>query len=175
MKRSELQDLILEAYVEVLAEQELPTTVDELFSKFPTLYRTIENLLTPDYQNFLSNIEWVSPKPSTFRVILKNQQAFYLKWLGGGFQANIEGKRYNIEETSEFQQALDRLGELLKHSEPTADVDGMGGDVTDGADFGDTSAPATEPTGGEPAVDFGDEAPAAGGEEEAPEFEEPEA
>ena len=58
MKRSELQELILEAYAEVLSEQDLPTTADELFSKFPTLYRTIENLLTTDYKNFLF---WLSP------------------------------------------------------------------------------------------------------------------
>jgi hypothetical protein len=171
MKRSELQELILEAYVEVLSEQDLPTTADELFSKFPTLYRTIENLLTPDYKNFLSNIEWVSPKPSTFRVVLQNQQAFYLKWLGKGFEAQIEGKRYNIVNVSEFQQALDRLGELLKHSEPTADSTDLGGDAAADADFG-APAPAVEPTAGEPAVDFGDEAPEVGGEE-APEFEEP--
>jgi hypothetical protein len=172
MKRSELQELILEAYAEVLSEQDLPTTADELFSKFPTLYRTIENLLTTDYKNFLSNIEWVSPKPSTFRVVLQNQQAFYLKWTGKGFEAQIEGKRYNISNVSEFQQALDRLGELLKHSEPTTDGTDLGGDTAAAdADFG-APAPGAEPTTGEPAVDFGDEAPAAGGEE-APEFEEP--
>lgn len=172
MKRSELQDLILEAYAEVLAEQDLPTTADELFSKFPTLHRTIEDLLTSDYNNFLSNIEWVSPRPSTFRVVLKNQQAFYLKWMGKGFEAQIEGKRYHISNAAQFQQALDRLGELLKHSEPTADDMGMDGTSPEAsADFGSTAAPAETPAGEAPAVDFGDEAPAAG--EEAPEFEEP--
>ena len=173
MNKSQLRDLILEAYAEVLGEQELPTTADELFSKFPTLHRTVEDLLTSDYNNFLSNIEWVSPRPSTFRVVLKNQQAFYLKWLGKGFEAQIEGKRYHITNVSEFQQALDRLGELLKHSEPTADAAGM--DATSpeaSADFGSTEAPAETPAGETPAVDFGDEAPAAGGEE-APEFGEP--
>jgi hypothetical protein len=165
MNRLELQELILEAYVEVLREQELPTTVDELFSKFPTLYRTIESMLTPEYKNFLSNIEWVSPKPSTFRVVLQNQQAFYLKWLGKGFEAQIEGKRYNISNVSEFQQALDRLGELLKHSEPRPE------DLGDesGADF-ETPPPADAAASPEASA-FGEEPTPPG--EVAPEFEEP--
>jgi hypothetical protein len=162
MNKAELQELILEAYVEVLREQELPTMADELFSKFPTLYRTVQDLLTADYKNFLSNIEWVSPKPSTFRVVLQNQQAFYLKWMGKGFQANIEGKRYNISNVSDFQQALDRLGELLKHSEPKPEE--LGDDT--GADF------ETPPPVASPEASAFDEEPTPPGEV-APEFEEP--
>lgn len=173
MKRSDLKELILEAYAEVLSEQEIPTTADELFGKFPTLYRTVQNLLTKDYKSFLSNVEWVSPKPSTFRVILNNGQAFYLKWLGKGFQAQIEGKKYMINNVLEFQQALDRLGELLKHSEVIKTDVGTDGETPGAsADFGSEPFTGAAPAATGPEVDFGDEAPATG-EEEAPEFEEP--
>lgn len=166
MKRSQLRQIILEAYAEVLSEATIPSSMDELLGKFPSLYRTIKTLLTDDFANFVTNIEWVSPKPSTFRVVLMNQQSFYLKWLGKGFQAQIEGKKYYLENSPEFQQALDRLSEILKHSEP-APEDDMGADVP--SEFDSPPIPAGEPT----ASDFGEE-PAPPGEE-APEFSEPEA
>lgn len=177
MRKSDLKDIILEAYAEVLSEQVVPSTMDELLAKFPSLYRAVSNLLTKDYRNFTTSIEWVSPKPSTFRVVLHNQQAFYLKWLGKGFQASIEGKKYYIENVAEFQQALDRMSELLKHSEPQADTAGIGDDIAPAAasaDFGDTTtAPAPDAGVTTTATEFEGEPTPPG--ETAPEFEEPEA
>lgn len=121
MRKSELRDLIFEALGEVLADQAtLATTTQTVLSKFPTLKKTIVNLFTDQYNEFLENIDWVAPKPTTFRVVLKNKQAFYLKWLGEQFQAQIEGKRYFLGKTDEFQQALDRLSELLRQNEPVS-------------------------------------------------------
>ena len=177
MRKSDLKDIILEAYAEVLSEQSVPTTMDELLARFPSLYRSVSNLLTKDYRNFVTAIEWVSPKPSTFRVVLNNQQAFYLKWLGKGFQANIEGKKYYIENVAEFQQALDRVSELLKHSEPQVDSPDLGDDIAPAAasaDFGDTaSAPAPDAGAATTATEFEGEPTPPG--EAAPEFGEPEA
>lgn len=166
MNKLELRQIIFEAYAEVLSEGVVPTSMDELLGKFPSLYRTVKNLLTDDFTSFVTGIEWVSPKPSTFRVVLNNQQSFYLKWLGEGFQAQIEGKKYYLENSQEFQQALDRLSELLKHSEPSEED--LTSDVP--SEFDSTPAPApAEPT----ASDFGEEPTPPG--ETAPEFEEPEA
>jgi len=158
MKRFELRDLILEAYAEVLAESELPETKDMLLGRFPTLKKTVENLLTKQYSDFIDRIDWVSPKPSTFRVVLQNDQAFYIKWTGTQFQAQIEGKKYMLGRTDDFQQALDRLAELLKQSKPvegpestdtfeepgeaTADFSSTAGVGSTGTDF---EVPAEEP------------------------------
>lgn len=168
MKIAELRDVILEAYSEVLSEQGVPTTMDDLLSRFPSLHKTVENLLTKDYSNFVSAIEWVSPKPSTFRVMLNNQQALYLKWLGKGFQAQIGGKRYNLENVVDYQQALLRLGELLKHSEPTPE-DEMGGEPSSEFDTPPETTPVASPTG---ADDFSEDPTPPG--ETSPDFEEPE-
>lgn len=168
MKITELRNVILEAYAEVLSEQGVPTTMDDLLSRFPTLHRTVENLLTKDYKSFVDAIEWVSPKPSTFRVMLKNQQALYLKWLGKGFQAQIEGKTYNLENVTDYQQALARLGELLKHSEPTQE-DEMGVDGSSEFDTPAETTPVEAPTG---ADDFSEDPTPPG--EASPDFEEPE-
>lgn len=174
MRKSDLKDIILEAYAEVLSEQGVPTTMDELLAKFPSLYRTVKNLLTDDYENFVSAIEWVSPKPSTFRIVLNNQQGFYLKWLGKGFEANIQGKKFYIENVNEFQQALGRLSELLKHSEPKLDSE-LVDDTTaaSSADFGATDTTPAADAGGAVPSEF-DQEPTPPGET-APEFGEPEA
>jgi hypothetical protein len=53
----------------------------ELFpvlSKFPTLKQVIINLLTKQYEDFITDIHWVAPRPTTFKIILANQQYFYL-------------------------------------------------------------------------------------------------
>ena len=50
---------------------------DEL-TKFPELKAVIIDLLTYEFDSFLSSIDWVAPKPTTFRINLKNDQEFYL-------------------------------------------------------------------------------------------------
>jgi hypothetical protein len=48
---------------------------DEL-TKFPELKAVLVNLLTREYDNFLSSIDWVAPRPTTFRINFqrKNEQ-----------------------------------------------------------------------------------------------------
>lgn len=148
MKKNELRQLILEAYAEVLAEQEdvLPTSTQEILGKFPTLTRNLQNLLTDEFETFVSTIDWVAPKPTTFRINLNNGEQFYLKWSGKGFESQIGGKRYYLDKTDEFQQALDKLNELLKYnpigsgeeeeSEGGAESDLFGGGEEGGEEIG---------------------------------------
>ena len=48
---------------------------DEL-TKFPELKTVIVDLLTADFDKFLSSIDWVAPRPTTFRINLKNGEEF---------------------------------------------------------------------------------------------------
>lgn len=164
MNIKDLKQLIFESYVEVIREQNavLPTGSEQIISKFPTLRKNLENLLTKDYNSFVKEIKYTAPKPTTFTVVLVNGQMFYLKWIGKGFESQIGGKKYFLGRVDQFQQALDKLNELLKHNpiggeEPPAEgeddsaVDSFGGDT--GAPEPDTTAP--EPTGDE--VEFEEE------------------
>ena len=126
---------------------ELPTATDEILGKFPSLKRTLESLLTNQYHEFVEAVEWIAPKPSTFRVTLTNGETFELKWMGRGFQATIAGKKYFLSNVDEFQQSLDKLGELLKTKQPQP------GDGTEGGD----EAPADDAFSEEPAEETGDE------------------
>ncbi len=48
--------------------------------KFPTLKDITVKLLTDQYELFLKDIEWVAPKPTTFRFVLANDQVGLVKW-----------------------------------------------------------------------------------------------
>ena len=47
-----------------------------VLEKFPELKEVIVNLLTNQYEIFISDIQWVAPKPTTFRVVLGNSETF---------------------------------------------------------------------------------------------------
>ncbi len=129
-------------------ETVLEDATDTILSKFPTLKAAIVKLQTEDFKEFVDTIDWISPRPSSFRINLKNGQDYILKWTGKSFQAEIMGKRYFIDKISEYQQALDKLSILYKEGpmdgagtgEP-ADTDtggggGGGGDFPGGDDAG---------------------------------------
>jgi hypothetical protein len=160
--KEELKELMLEAYVEVLREEEgavLETSTEEILGKFPTVKKAITSLFTKEYPEFVTDVRWVAPKPSTFAVDLKNGQSFNLKWMGKGFEAQIEGKKYYLDKLPEYQQALDKINDILKNG-PISQGEEPGGE-----EFG---APAAEPAAGGGGGDFpGGEA--GGGEEAAPE------
>ena len=170
MNKKELRDIIFEAYVEVLREQEaLETGTEELLRKFPTLHRTMVNLMTREFENFIEDIQWVAPKPTTFKVVLKNDQVFFLKWTGKGFEAQIGGKRYFLNNTPEFQQAADKLSEFLKFTPPQLGDEDAGFEGGEGGEDLGLGGGGGEFPGEEGGEDLGGEEE--GGEEV--EFEEP--
>lgn len=169
MRKAELENIILEAYQEVIQEslldqlneeepEEEPTpeeepdmdapqdtvledATDKILGKFPTLRIALTKLQTEQFKEFVESIDWISPRPTSFRINLKNGQDYILKWMGDGFQAQIQGKRYYINKIDDYQQALDRLEVLYRESpmkgagegEPVdTDTDGGGGG---GGDF----------------------------------------
>jgi len=163
--KEQVQQLMLEAYVEVLQEQDgavLKTSTQEILGKFPTVKKTLVSLFTQEFPEFVTDVRWVVPKPSTFAVDLKNGQSFNIKWMGKGFQAQIEGKKYYLDTLPEYQQALDKINDLLKNG-PISQGEEPGGE-----DF--AGAPEPAPAGGGGGGDFpGGEA--GGGEEPAADFE----
>lgn len=175
MKKSQLKRIILEAYVEVLRETEAPalkTAAQEILGKFPTLKKQVVQLLTNEYDEFIEDVKWTVPKPSTFKVVLKNGQSFDLKWTGKGFDATIEGKGYFLNNVSEYQQALDALGRIMQDGPITQGEEPGGEDFAaePGASSGGGDFPGGE-TGAEetPAEEPGADEFAAGPEEETPE------
>lgn len=192
----ELKDLIFECYLSELRKQhrqdtlvedkdkennmvfgeageQLPDATDQILAKFPTLKHALVRLHSDQYKDFISDIEWVSPKPSMFRVKLTNGQDYTLKWLGKDFEANISGKNYYLGQLIGFQQALRKLSDLYQEGPISSEDEESvkegpdnkrasgsgGGDFPGGADF-------SEPGGEEESAEGGSENPESEGEED---------
>jgi hypothetical protein len=87
---------------------------DEL-TKFPQLKNVIVDLLTIEFDNFLASIDWVAPKPTTFRINLKNNQEFYLIWNSRSWIAEVEGKKYYLLNLPEEQHATEAIARILRY------------------------------------------------------------
>lgn len=147
IRLTDLRDMVRTSIEKVSKAMDIapPTkeeTVDHyLVYKFPTLKKALVNLLGEQYMEFVEEIDWVVPRPSTFKVELKNKELFFLKWTGKGYQAQIAGKRYNIASVTQYQLALEALGELLKYNPITRTqeegFDSNGDEMDLGAETGD--------------------------------------
>jgi hypothetical protein len=130
-----------------------------LLSKFPTLRDTIVSFLTDQYELFISDIQWVAPRPTTFKIVLTNQQFFYLIYTERSWVAQIEGKKYYLRNINEEQRAIESVARILMYGSKAEPEKEEGGLIPSTGEIpsGETApeAPAPEPP--------------AEGEEEAPE------
>ena len=110
---------------------------DEL-TKFPELKEIIISLLTTDFDPFLSSIDWVAPRPTTFRINLRNNESFYLIWMGRSWIAQVEGKKYYLLNLPEEERAVEAIARIFRYGTPEGeatdtdvDVDAGGGEEVD--------------------------------------------
>ena len=156
-------------------ETVLEDATDTILGKFPTLSKAIIKLQTKQFREFVDTVDWVSPRPSSFRVNLKNGQHYILKWTGTGFEAQIMGKRYYIDKIDDYQQALDKMTRLYQEGPMSgageAEAEDTGGGGGGGGDFpgGEGGAEGGEEGEAGAEIPAGDDAPAEpadlGGEE----------
>ena len=97
---------------------------DEL-TKFPELKEILVSLLTADFDVFLSSIDWVAPRPTTFRINLKNDEEFYLIWMRRSWVAQIQGKKYYLLNLPEEEKAAEAISRLLRYG-PSGDEETEG-------------------------------------------------
>ena len=91
-----------------------------VLAKFPTLKETIIKLLTDQYNLFLKDIEWVAPRPTTFRIVLGNDQTFYLIYTDRSWIAKVEGKKYYLLNLNEEQNCIEAIARILSYgAKPT--------------------------------------------------------
>ena len=121
--------------VYVPKEEDAPVIDFEEFKTFPELRAIIVDLLTDNYGNFISSIDYVAPKPTTFRINLKNGQYFYLVWSERSWIAQVEGKKYYLLNLNEEERSIEAIARILRYSPP----EGM-----EGEDIGDVEVEAEE-------------------------------
>jgi hypothetical protein len=116
-----------------------------VLEKFPELKEIIINLLTNQYEIFVSDIQWVAPKPTTFRVVLGNGENFMLTYSPRSWVAQIEGKKYYLLNLSEEEAATEAIARILAY--------GIAEEKTEPGAEGEAAAetPVEEPAAEEPA------------------------
>jgi len=93
----------------------LDTTRFPVLVKFPTLKDVIILLLTEQYELFIKDIEWVAPRPTTFRIVLANEQPFYLIYTDRTWIGKVEGKKYYLLNLSEEQNCIESIARILSY------------------------------------------------------------
>ena len=157
-----IQTIAKRVYASKVKDSTLGVTPDDVsfdeetypvLTKFPILKKVVTDLLTDQYEMFISDIQWVAPRPTTFKMVLANGQFFYLIYTERSWIAQVEGKKYYLLNINEEEQASESIARILR--------------------YGGKAEPekAEVPTGGETPADepvTGEETPAPEGEETPP-------
>lgn len=119
MKKSELVEKIksiVRDFKGTTPEGVAPTSSPfELVNKFPEMIPVLISLMTDQYEQFISEILWVAPKPTTFKVMLINGQYFFLLYSEKSWTAQVEGKKYYLKEVKSSQLAAESVSRILRY------------------------------------------------------------
>ena len=134
--REKIRILIPQIYKSKQKTETAAVEYDEL-TKFPELKAILVDLLTSDFDNFLASIDWVAPRPTTFRINLKNDQNFYLIYNKRSWIAQVEGKKYYLLNLPEEQHAAEAIARILRYGVQPTEEEEEGEDDDLGGDIGD--------------------------------------
>ena len=128
MKPSELREkikvLVKQVYKDKSKVDDAAIAYDEL-TKFPLLKDVIVDLLTTDFDSFLEDIQWVSPRPTVFRIVLLNGESFLLMYTERSWIATVEGKKYYLLNLDEEENCALAIGRILQYGPKSgAEVEG---------------------------------------------------
>jgi hypothetical protein len=119
MTKAELREKIRALAFTVIGEKskadDASQAYDEL-TKFPELKDIIVSLMTHEFDSFLERIDWVSPKPSTFRIVLLNGESFLLTYGTRSWIATILGKKYYLLNLDEEEYATQAISRILQYN-----------------------------------------------------------
>ena len=139
MTKEEFKERIRGLAFEVIRDRkkaEISSVQYDELTKFPELKTIIITLLTADFDPFLSSIDWVAPRPTTFRINLKNDQNFYLIWMGRSWIAQVEGKKYYLLNLPEEERAVEAIARMLRYGAPDSGEAIAGVDASTDVDVG---------------------------------------
>ena len=132
MTREELRDkikvLVKKVYRDKVSIEQAAVEYDEL-TKFPELKDVIVSLLGHQFNAFIASIDWVAPKPTTFRINLKNNENFYLVYSPKSWIAEVESKKYYLLNLNEQENCENAIARILRYGMPNV------GGTQDAAEF----------------------------------------
>jgi hypothetical protein len=149
--RAKIKVLAKRVYQDRISVEKAAVEYDEL-TKFPELKDVIVALLGPQFDLFIASIDWVAPKPTTFRINLKNNENFYLVYTPRTFIAEIEGKKYYLLNLNEQENAENAIARILRYGAPNISGSQDAAELDTGSAGGDfpeeTSTDVTVDAGG---------------------------
>jgi hypothetical protein len=90
-----------------------------ILQKYPTLTKTLVELLTEDFRDYITGVYIMAPKPTTFKIVLHNNRYFHLMFMGENkYEAKISGKKYWLAKLGELQLATLSIADLLMLGTP---------------------------------------------------------
>jgi len=142
--RGRIKVLVKKVYRDKVAIEKAAVEYDEL-TKFPELKDVIVSLLGPQFDAFVASIDWVAPKPTTFRINLKNNENFYLVYSPKSWIAEVEGKKYYLLNLNEQENCENAIARILRYGMPNieGEVDAAEYSTTGGGDFPEETASDT--------------------------------
>jgi uncharacterized membrane protein YgcG len=135
--------------------------INFILRKYPTLEKTLQMLMSSAYKDYITGIYIISPKPTTFKIVLHNDQEFTLTFLGKAYEAKVAGKKFYLQTIGERERCMNAISRLLALGNPIS-TKGAEGEEQATAEEGD-SAGGSSSSGG------GGSAPEAPAEENTPE------
>jgi|TARA_Y100000296_G_scaffold46594_1_gene53435 hypothetical protein len=120
--------LVKQVYSNTKEAEAAAVEYDEL-TKFPELKAVIVDLLTHEFDNFLASIDWVAPRPTTFRINLRNDENFYLIWMDRSWIAQVAGKKYYLLNLPEEENCAQAIANMLRYGPP-----GDGAEASEGGE-----------------------------------------
>ena len=116
--------LILEKYIKVAVRKALQeeeqrqkkaTKAMYLVYRFPGLKKLMEDLMSPSFGRFITDVAVIVPKPTTFSTKLINEQDFGIIYNGKGkYTVKVAGKKYNVQNLGELERAQQAIADLLE-------------------------------------------------------------
>lgn len=120
MKKSELVDKIKLIVKQVKSGSNQGsdfTSKFDIVNQFPEIATVLISLMSEQYEQFIENILYVAPKPTTLKVMLVNGQYFFLFYSDKSWTAQIEGKKYYLKEVKSTQLAAESVSRILRYGQ----------------------------------------------------------
>lgn len=89
-----------------------------ILKKYPTMTETLQMLMSDAYKDYITGIYIVAPKPTTFRIVLHNEQDYFLTFMGKAYEANVSGKKFYLQTIGEKERCMNAITRLLMMGNP---------------------------------------------------------
>lgn len=89
-----------------------------ILKKYPTMTDTLQMLMSDAYKDYITGIYIVAPKPTTFKIVLHNDQDFFLTFMGKAYEANVSGKKFYLNTIGEKERCMTAISRLLTMGNP---------------------------------------------------------